>query len=73
MFEKLQHTVLSISAHFQDDMDFVEMYDIKRDPYQLTNLAINANQEEHSQKQGQVSRLRECRGWRQCLRSRDAT
>ena len=52
----------------QDDVDFVEMYNINEDPYQLTNLAWSEEEEENnSEAQSRIAQLRNCHGWRQCL------
>ena len=50
----------------QDDESFVEIYDIKSDPYQLTNLAP-IEEEKFSEKKELLSKLKTCKGWRECL------
>ena len=49
----------------QDDESFVEFYDIKSDPYQLTNLAP-IEDEKFSKKMELLSRLKACKGWEEC-------
>ena len=53
-------------AFQQDDESFVEIYDIKSDPYQLTNLAP-IEEEKFSEKKELLSQLKTCKGWRECL------
>ena len=44
------------------------MYDVKEDPYQLTNLAWTEEEEENnSEAQRRIAELRSCHGWRECL------
>ena len=50
----------------QDDESFVEYYDIKSDPYQLTNLAP-VGEENFSEKRELLSQLKVCKGWKECL------
>ena len=49
----------------QDDESFVEFYDIKSDPYQLTNLAP-IEEEKFSKKMEVLSQLKACKGWEEC-------
>ena len=49
----------------QDDESFVEFYDIKSDPYQLTNLGPMED-EKFSKKMELLSRLKACKGWEEC-------
>ena len=50
----------------QDDESFVEIYDIKSDPYQLINLAPIA-EENFSDKKELLSYLKSCKGRKECL------
>ena len=50
----------------QDDESFVEIYDIKSDPYQLINLAPIA-EENFFDKKELLSHLKTCKGWRECI------
>ena len=50
----------------QDDESFVEIYDIKSDPYQLINLAPIA-EENFSDKKELLSYLKTCKGGKECL------
>ena len=49
----------------QDNESFVEFYDIKSDPYQLTNLAP-IEEEKFSKKMEVLSQLKACKGWEEC-------
>ena len=49
-----------------DDENFVEIYDLKSDPYQLTNLASSV-EAEFSDKKELLAHLKKCRGWKECL------
>ena len=56
----------------QDDEDFVEMYELKGDPYQLTNLAWSEEQEDGNEEaQRRIAQLKDCHGWRECLYASD--
>ena len=53
-------------CQFLDDENFVEMYNIKLDEYQLSNLALSLTEEEHQYYQNRIETLLTCRG-KQCL------
>jgi hypothetical protein len=55
-----------IFTQFQDDVDFIEKYDIKGDPYQLYNLGKNVGSVEKGEFQERMDRLKSCRGSQQC-------
>merc|ERR1712223_1547431 len=67
----------TVLCQFQDDEDFIELYDLKEDPYQLYNLAPMAFSDEEENQwdvrtliadaQTRIAQLQDCQGWRECL------
>ena len=54
-------------CEFDDDVNFVELYDLDSDPYQLFNVAPQMTQEEREEYSERLDKLRGCKGKEQCF------
>ncbi len=57
----------TLYCEFDDDVQFVEMYDLANDPYQLSNLGQRMDEETRRRYSAKLAVLKACRGRDQCF------
>ncbi len=67
IFRTLSASENILYCEFQDDVGFVEMYDLTADPYQLLNLAQQMDPGTRARYSEKLHNLESCRGRGQCF------
>ena len=56
----------TIYCKFDDDVDFVEMYDLSQDPWNLKNMDPQMSQEDKKKFEAKIEALSNCQGYEEC-------